>query len=333
VIGRRQLLAAGAALAAAPAFGAEPALTVRRLSPALDRIVAPGTRAQVIATGITWAEGPVWTGDALLFSDVPANTMMRWTRATGARPFLRPSGVAQFDPKLIREAGSNGLAMDAQGRLLIANSGGRSIDRLDLHTRRREVLVDRFADKRFNSCNDIAVASDGAIYFTDPPYGLAGGDESPVKELPHNGVYRWREGGAAELVDATLPRPNGVALSPDGRRLYVSVSDEAMPAIYRYDLDAAGKATGRQLFLDARPLRTGGAPGLPDGLKVARDGTVFATAPGGLRVMTPAGETLGVLDPGPRPCANCAVGEGGRALFLTADDRVLRLPLANGFRA
>jgi gluconolactonase len=179
----------------------------------------------------------------------------------------------------------------------------------------------------------MAVARGGAVYFTDPPYGLAGGDESPVKELPHNGVYRWQEGGPVELVDASLPRPNGVALSPDGRRLYVAVSDEAMPAIYRYDLDAAGRASGRTLFLDARPLRVPGAKGSPDGLKVARDGTLFATAPGGLRVMTSAGETLGVLDPGDRPCANCAIGEGGRALFMTADDRVLRMPLAKGYLA
>src|SRR6187402_542283 len=143
MLNRRTLLASAAAFVAAPAFAQEVAPAVRRLSPALDRIIAPGAQVEVIATGIKWAEGPIWVkqGGYLLFSDPPANIMRRWSRADGVSVFLQPSGTADFDPKLVREAGSNGLAMDHQGRLLIANSGGRSIDRVDLKTKVRTVLA------------------------------------------------------------------------------------------------------------------------------------------------------------------------------------------------
>ncbi|WP_086011227.1 SMP-30/gluconolactonase/LRE family protein [Sphingomonas sp. PAMC 26605] len=308
-----------AALATAPA--------IRRLSPKLDRIIAPDAVIETIATGIRWAEGPVWVaGTGLLFSDPPANLMRRWTRAGGTRAFLSPSGAAGTDPKLVREAGSNGLALGHDGALLIANSGGRSIDRFDLATKRRRVLVDRYRGKRFNSPNDLHVARSGALYFTDPPYGLADGDTSPIKEQPHNGVYRWTPGGEAVLLDGTLTRPNGIALSPDERRLYVSVSDEVAPVIRVYDLDARGLPTGSRIWLDAKPLQAGGAPGLPDGMKIARDGTMVCSVPGGMMFLTPEAEPLGLIANG-GPIANCAFGEGGKTLFLTASDRVLRVPL------
>ena len=336
---RRGILAGGLALLALPAGAAHAAGSypprIRRLSPALDRIVAPGTPIETIATGIQWAEGPVWVprSHALLFSDPPANLIRRWRRGEGARPYLSPSGAAGTDPALVREAGSNGLALDRAGRLLIANSGGRSLDRLDLATRRRTVLVDRYRGKRFNSPNDLTQARDGAIWFTDPPYGLTDGDTSSLKELPHNGVYRWTPGGEAVLVDGTLTRPNGIALSPDQRTLYVSVSDEKLPVIHAYTLDARGHASDRRVFLDAVPLLAGGAPGLPDGMKVAADGTLFCSGPGGMMILTPEGERLGLIEDG-QPIANCCFGEDGRTLFLTSSDRVLRMPLRiNGWRA
>lgn len=310
---------------------AQPA-RIERMSAAFDRMIAPDATIETIATGIRWAEGPVWVerGSYLLFSDPPGNVVRRWSRAAGAAPFLAPSGLADPDPKLIREAGANGLALDHDGALLIANSGGRSIDRVDLATRRRTVLVDRYRGKRFNSCNDMHVARDGTIYFTDPPYGLEGGDQSPVKELPHNGVYRWRAGEAAVLLDATLTRPNGIALSPDERRMYVSVSDDAAPRIMVYDLDTRGLPTRSRVLLDAAPLRAAGGAGLPDGMKVARDATLVASAPGGILLLSPEGEMLGRIG-NDRPMANCAFGERGRALFIAADTQVLRVPLKAGW--
>ncbi len=329
---RRSILVAGSVMATCPVLAAEPQPAVDRLSPALDRIIAPGTRIETIATGIRWAEGPVWVpGTGLIFSDPPANILRRWTRAGGTALFLRPSGAATFDVGLVREPGANGLALARDGALLIANSGGRSLDRLDLRTRRRSVLADRFEGKRFNSPNDMHVARSGAIYFTDPPYGLANGDASPLKELTINGVYRWTPDGKVALVDGALTRPNGVALSPDERRLFVSISDEAAPRILVYDLGANGMPTGSRVWLDARSLRGGKGAGLPDGMKVARDGTMFCSSPGGMWVLTPEAEPLGLIHTG-APIANAAIGEEGRTLFLTANDRVLRVPLAPGFR-
>ncbi len=328
---RRTLLAGMTALAVAPALPAaaqtpDAAPVIERLSPAADRYLAPGTTIETIATGIRWAEGPVWVPalTALLFSDPPANLMRRWTRSGGVAPFLSPSGAAEADPKTIREAGSNGLALAADGALVIADSGSRALMRYDFASRKRTKLVDRYRGKRFNSPNDLHIARSGAIYFTDPPYGLVDGDTSPVRELPHNGVYRWTRGGETVLIDGTLTRPNGIALSPDERRLYVSVSDDKAPRIMVYDLDARGLPTARRVFLDAGTLH---GPGLPDGMKVAADGTLFCSAPGGFYLMTPDAEPIARIATG-GPIANGAFGEGGRTLFLTANDRVLRVPLA-----
>jgi len=323
---RRAFLAASAALLATPAFAAgDMPPRIRRLSPKLDRILAPDAQIETIATNIRWAEGPVWVkkGGYLLFSDPPANIMRRWKRGEAISVFLSPSGAGGTDPKLVREPGSNGLAIDHGGRLVMANSGGRSLDRIDLATKARTVLVDRYKGKRFNSPNDVHIARSGAIYFTDPPYGFTDGDSSPLKELPHNGVYRWTPGGEAVLIDGSLGRPNGVALSPDERRLYISNSEEQKPHIMVYDLDAKGMPTGRRIFQDfgATP-----GPGLPDGMKIAADGTMFCSGPGGMYIFTPEGEKLGRIEDG-AAIANCAFGEGGTALYMTSSDRVLRLPL------
>jgi gluconolactonase len=327
---RRQLLAGigTAALLPRAALALDASPRIERLSPALDAKIAPGAQVETIATGIRWAEGPVWNerGGYLLFSDPPANIMRRWSRGGGLSIFLQPSGAGGLDPKVVREAGSNGLGMDASGRLLIANSGGRSIDRVDLTTRRRTVLVDRFEGKRFNSPNDLAVSRTGAIYFTDPPYGLAAGDASPAKELQRNGVYRWTPTGVA-LVDGSLTRPNGIALSPDERTLFVSVSDEKKPVVTAYDLDARGMPTASRVWLDASTMH---GPGLPDGMKVARDGTHIQSVPGGMMLLTPDAQPLGLIATG-AAIANAAIGERGTALYLTASDRVLRVPLLPGW--
>jgi len=340
ILTRRTLLgsaASTAALAAAPLFAqarGEVAPTVRRLSPKLDRIIAAGAEVEVIATGIKWAEGPVWVaqdGGYLLFSDPPANIMRKWTRKDGVSVFLEPSGTGGLDPKLVREPGSNGLGMDHHGRLLIANSGGGSIDRVDLKTRARTVLVSKYDGKRLSSCNDMSVSKSGAIYFTDPPYGFTQGDASPLKEAKQNGVYRFVEGQGVKLVDGSLTRPNGIALTPDDKRLFVSNSDEKDRKIVYYDLGADGLPTGpAKLFLDANGMR---GPGNPDGMKIAADGTMFCASPGGMWVLAPDGEKLGLIEDG-APIANCCFGEDGRTLFMASNTRILRLRLAiNGWKA
>lgn len=333
---RRTVLGAGLALsfvAALPVRAAEVTPRIRRLAPGLDRILDADAPIETIATGIQWAEGPVWVpkGQFLLFSDPPANVMRKWSRKGGVREFLRPSGLPNPDPKLIREAGSNGLGLDHKGRLIIADSGDRALVRYDFATKKRTTLADRYQGKRFNSLNDVHIAKNGAIWFTDPPYGLTDGDTSPLKEAKQNGVYRWNPDGKVTLIDGTLSRPNGIALSPDEKRLFVSVSDDQAPRVMVYDLDAHGMPSSSRAWLDAKPMLPG--PGLPDGMKVAANETHFQSVPGGMGIFAPDAEQLGLIETG-FPIANCAFGEDGRTLFMTANDRVLAVRLKiDGWRA
>ena len=280
---------------------------------------------ETLADGFTWAEGPVWRpaeGD-LLLSDVPENTVYRWSDADGLSVFLRPSGLATGPAAGMREVGANGLALDAEGRLLLADSGTRVLMRLGERFV-RDTLAAAFGGRRFNSPNDLAVHASGAIYFTDPPYGLDGFDESPLKEQPHNGVYRLDPDGAVTLLVGDLTRPNGVALSPDGRTLYLANSDPAWAIWRAYPVNADGSlGEGRELF-DATGLVGDAAPGLPDGMTVDAEGAVYGTGPGGVHVFSAGGAHLGVIRT-EGPTANVAFGDDGHSLYLTSGDRLLRL--------
>jgi gluconolactonase len=269
---------------------------------------------EVISTGHTWSEGPLWVGDAdgyLLFSDVPANIIHRWD-GKGARVFLQPSGYAgPPQPQVIREGGSNGLAL-GRGGLLIADSGNRCISVIDLQTKARRVIVDRYEGKRLNSPNDLVVAASGDIYFTDPPHGLVGGLESPHRELAHTGVYRLTPDNQLHLITDAL-FPNGVALSPDGRTLY-STDRSGWVAI---DLDAQARPVGRRLLIASATLGGGG-----DGMKTDRHGNLWFTGPGGVHVYAASGKRLGLI-PVAGARSNCAFGPGGH-IYITSRDRVLR---------
>ena len=304
---------------------------VRRLSPEMDSIIAPGAEVEVLAEGFDWAEGPVWveSGGYLLFTDVPQNVIWRWSEADGLSEFMRPSGFDGEDASHLREPGANGLVIEPSGALLMCDHGNRSLSRVDLATRRKTIVVDRFERKRLNSPNDLVIHRSGAIYFTDPPYGLEGLNESPVKELAHNGVYRLAPDGKVTLIDDALSFPNGVALSPDHRTLYVAVSDPQAPILMAYALGDDGRATSSRLVFDAASMMGPDAPGVPDGLKVDARGRIFTTGPGGVLVLTPDGELLGVIDTG-RATANCAFGPGGY-IYITSRDRVVRGKLNPAF--
>ncbi len=296
--------------------------SIERLDPAFDRLVAPDARLEKMAEGFTWSEGPVWLNGALLFSDVPKNTVYRWRPgATSAEVFLHPSGQAVPAPGF-REPGSNGLAHDAQGRLLLCQQGERRIARYDQG--RFTSLADRFEGKRFNSPNDLVVRRNGDIYFSDPPYGLEGGEKSPLRELPFAGVYRVTPAGVVSLLVKDLTLPNGVAFSPDESRFYVTVSDPQATRIMVYDVQPDGTLAHGRVFFDAEPRVVAGQKGLCDGMKVDRDGNVWSAGPGGVLVISPAGRLLGVLHTG-QPTANCAWGEDGGTLYITANMFLLRL--------
>ncbi|MDR0184079.1 SMP-30/gluconolactonase/LRE family protein [Lysobacter arvi] len=294
--------------------------------PAFHALVPQDARIERIADGFEWSEGPAWVarGGYLLFDDVPANTMHRWSPREGASVFLTPSGYAGTDTAGLREAGANGLEAEPSGTVLLADSGSRLIARFDPVTRRKTTLAATYKGKRFNSPNDIALRRDGAVFFTDPPYGLKGIDESPLKEQPVNGVYRLDADGAVHLLDGALKFPNGIALSPDQRTLYVGNSDPAYPVWMVYRLDARGDVIDRRVLADASDLIAAGAEGAPDGLCVSADGHLFASAPGGLLVMDADGKRLGMIETGAR-VSNCAFGEDGRTLFLTSHTFVARV--------
>lgn len=294
--------------------------------PSFHAVVAADAPIEQIADGFTWAEGPAWVreGNYLLFTDVPENTLYRWTGRDGLSVFLKPSGLAGPVPDTLREAGANGLYAEPSGTVLLADSGTRVVARFNPKAKLKTTLAAMYEGKKFNSPNDVVSNSTGAVFFTDPPYGLKDLDESPVKELKFNGVYRVDSDGSIHLLDDGLSFPNGIALSPDERTLYVSNSDPKRPVWMAYSLDAQGEVIGKRVFADASDLLGEGVPGLPDGMAVAADGRVFATGPGGVLVFDADGRRLGRIETGDA-ISNCAFGDDGRTLYMTSHKRVARV--------
>jgi len=295
-------------------------MSVERLDPELDKLIPADTEIEVLAEGFKWSEGPVWeakTGE-LLFSDVPNNVIHAWKDGK-IREFMRPSGYSGDDPAW-RSSGSNGLAFDAKGRLLIAEHGDRRVSSLG-ENGDKTTMADRFEGKRFNSPNDIAVHSTGAIYFTDPIYGLPKGEEDPARELDFCGVFRVGTAGTVSLVTKELERPNGIAFSPDEKILYVANSHQPRAIILAVTIGEDGMATDTSVFFDTKGLDGRGSP---DGLKVDQAGNLWATGPGGLLIISPQGKLLGRVLTG-KATANVAFGgEAGRTVFLTAHDSLVR---------
>lgn len=326
----RALIAMSVAAAAMPPPAAPPpkpsTATVQARSSAFRQLIAAHSPVRVLADGITWAEGPVWiaNGGYLLLSDPPRNRMYRWAPGESAASiFLEPSGAAQTAG--LREPGSNGLKPGPAGSILIADSGDRAIALLDLRTKTKRILVDRFEGKRLNSPNDIAVGPDGAIWFTDPPYGLDGIDDSPLKEQAANRVYRLAPDGSITAVESELRFPNGLAFSPDGRTLYVSNSDPKNAVILAWDVSPAGKLSRRRIFADMNALAAKGLPGLPDGMCIDARGDLWASGPGGIHVLAPDGRELGLISTGVA-MSNCTFGgPDSRTIYMTSTHQLVAL--------
>src|SRR5690606_16920504 len=233
------------------------------VDPAFDVLVKPGAVIEVIAEGFEWVEGTVWVEKEkmLLVSDVMKNIIYKWTAEKGKEVYLQPSGYTQSTPRG-KELGSNGLALDTKDRLIISQHGDRRIALMDAPlsqpTPNYITLAGTYDGKKFNSPNDLAIATDGTIYFTDPPYGFENGVDDPLRELPYHGVYKIKKGKVTLMTD-TLSRPNGIALFPDGQRVLVANSDGKTPYLYVYDIDKNGDFQNGRIFINSR--ETYGAEG------------------------------------------------------------------------
>ena len=312
--------------------------SIEVLDPKLNTLIAPGASLEKLASGFDWSEGPIWirpgrppvsTGPAswlkggyLLFSDVPSNTVYRWSAQEGVSIFLKPSGYTGSVPRA-GEPGSNGLTTDSEGRLVLCEHGDRRVGRVEKDGR-HVTVADRFKGKRFNSPNDLVFKSNGDLYFTDPPYGLVGNVDDPNKEIAFQGVFRMKPGGEVTVLTEQISRPNGIAFSPDEKTLYVASSDPKYAVWMAYDVKSDGTLANGRVFFDATSLVSDANKGLPDGMKVDAQGNLWATGPGGVFVFSAAGKHLGTIHTG-EATANCAWGEDGSTLYITADMYLCRL--------
>jgi gluconolactonase len=312
-----------------PTFG-----TIERKDSALDKLLPKDAKLEKLATGFDWAEGPVWckkevpgsgiAGAApyLLFSDIPPNRIMKWMPgSTKAIIFMHPAGYTGKEPRG-GEPGTNGLVLDKEGHLVACDHGDRRVYRLQSDGTKR-TLADRYEGKRLNSPNDLCFKSNGGLYFTDPPYGLEKNWDDPARELDFCGVYRLSKDGLT-LLTKELTRPNGIAFSPDEKTLYVAQSDPAAAIWRAFDVKDDGTITNGRVLFDATDWVKAGKKGLPDGLKVDKDGNLWATGPGGVVVLDKNGKHLGTIDTG-EATANCGWGGDGSTLYITADMHLARI--------
>lgn len=296
---------------------------IERVDPRFDELIPRDAVLERLAEGFEWSEGPVWVHDnaCLLFSDIPRNSIMQWKEGAGISLFMKPSG---YTGQATRdgEPGSNGLLLDPEGRLVLCQHGDRRVVRVEKDGR-WTTLADRYQGKRLNSPNDAVFRSNGDLYFTDPPYGLTGLERNKLGELGFCGVYRLAKDGQLSLLTDKMTRPNGIGFSPDEKTLYIAQSDPKQALWMAYDVQPDGSIAGGRVFCDVTAwLKT--HKGLPDGLKVDCKGNLFATGPGGVNVFAPDGAFLGRINTGV-PTANCAFGDDGSVLYITADMYLCRI--------
>ena len=303
---------------------------ITKKDPALDEIVPAGAKIEKLAGGFLFTEGPIWVprseeGDGyLLFSDPNNNVIYRWTQDGQLSIFMTKSGYRGMDIGEYGQPGSNGLTLDKQGRLTINQHGNRRVVRMEKNGQ-LTVLADRYEGKRLNSPNDLVYKSDGALYFTDPPFGLPKFFDDPRKELPYSGVFRVSpDGKNVQLLTKELSGPNGLAFSPDEKYFYVDNWDEKKKVIMRYEVNADGTLSNGKVFFDMTSAE--GEDAL-DGLKVDQKGNLYVSGPAGLWIISPEGKHLGTIA-GPEHPHNFAWGDDdGKTLYLCAKTGLYRIRL------
>ena len=298
--------------------------SIRRVDPAFDKLAPTGAKIEKLAGGFQFTEGPIWIaegGGYLLFSDIPANAIRKWTPDGMVSSFRQPVFPGSFAPGQF--VGSNGLTLDAQGRLVACEHGSRRVTRTEKNGS-ITMLADKFEGKRLNSPNDAVFKKNGDLYFTDPPYGFLKQDDDPAKELKFNGVFRLTPAGKLDLLVKDLTRPNGLGFPPDEKKFYIANSDPNRKVWMVYDVKADGALANGKVFADVTKET---ADGLPDGMKLDTQGNLYCTGPGGIWVFSPQGKHLGTIAP-PETPANCHWGDAdGKTLYMTARTGLCRVKL------
>lgn len=304
--------------------------TIEHTDPGLEGIINKDARVEIIADGFDWSEGPLWIADKgmLLFSDIPQNTVHKWTPEKGLETYLKPSGYTGATPRG-GELGSNALILNREGKLVLCQHGDRRLAQMDTALDHPDSVFSSIADnyqgKKFNSPNDVIMRSNGDYFFTDPPYGMEQRENDPVRELPFHGVFKVSGSGAVTLLTDSITRPNGLAFTPDEKTIIIANSDPQKAVWYMFDIGANDALTNPRLLRDVtEDAKT--AQGLPDGLKIDRKGNIFATGPGGVWIFNKFGQLLGKIKV-PVPASNCALAEQDRVLYITADRYVLRVKM------
>ena len=305
--------------------------TIERVDAALNSIISADAKIEILADGFEWSEGPLWVEahQMLLFSDVPMNTIYKWTEANGKEVYLKPSGYTGTEPSVCKEPGSNGLILDNNGSLVLCQHGDRRMARMDAMLDKPEAkfttLADKYNNKRFSSPNDAVFNSAGELFFTDPPYGLQTQDDTDSKkELTHNGVYKVKKDGTVVLLADSITRPNGIAFFPGEQKLIVACSDPNKPNWYIWDVNGDSLTNEKIFYSAVEEAKT--MKGLPDGLKIDKNGNVFATGPGGVYIFNSEGKKLGLVKL-ENSASNCALSPDEKTLYVTNDMYVLRIKL------
>ncbi len=299
-------------------------------NPKIYEVIPKDAVVEILADGFEWSEGPLWLKNEkkLIFSDIPNNAIFEWTEKGGVKLWLKPSG---YTGEKVRggETGSNGLLLNPDGELVLCQHGDRRMARMKTPVSNPkaeyETIANKYEGKRLNSPNDATYHKNGDLYFTDPPYGLEFRMEDPAKELDFQGVYKADKKGKITLLTNELSRPNGLAFSPDYKKLYIANSDPEKAIWMVYDVNEKGLIENGKVLFDVTNQNTA-ENGNPDGMKVHPNGWIFATGPNGVWIFSPEGEHLGTIFTGEKT-ANCAFNEDYSTLFMTADDYLLRIKL------
>lgn len=303
--------------------------TVEFISDDLSAIINKNAKVEILADGFQFTEGPLWLEkqNMLLFSDVPGNTIYKWTQAKGKEVYVKPAGYTGAESRG-GFLGPNGMLLTPSGKLWVCQHGDRRIAQLDAPLDKPSAIFSTIAGtyegKKFNSPNDLLLNEKGDLYFTDPNYGLERGPRDPKREIQFQGLYKMDKSGKVTLLVDSIEQPNGLGFLPGGKTLIVSNSDNVKKRWYAYDVQADGTLKSGRIFYDASGEKGMGGC---DGLKIDKAGNVFAAGPGGIWIFNKTGKLLGKIKVTGLTAANCALTPDGKTLFITATTHLLRLKM------